>query len=169
MVIENEWIGIFGKIISTSSKIISYSSGNKLVNVGVRKEKKITQKEIRVWQKEIKKGVLFAKSLYKDGGTLRRQIFVCILYLPRLWAVMSCGIVKNFCPSAGLLIFFPHSCLRHFIREKNQKASLRTKILYYPLDITKPIALGDIRWKKNCRRKVTPSLYINSWQITLLF
>ena len=58
-------------------------------NVGVREEKKITQKEIRVWQKEIKKGVLFAKSLYKDGGTLQRQIFFCISYLPRLWAVMS--------------------------------------------------------------------------------
>ena len=42
-------------------------------NVGVREEKKITQKEIRVWQNEIKKGMLFAKSLYKDGGTLQRQ------------------------------------------------------------------------------------------------
>ena len=48
-------------------------------NVGVREEKKITQKEIRVWQKEIKKGVLFAKSLYKDGGTLQRQIFFASL------------------------------------------------------------------------------------------
>ena len=48
-------------------------------NVGVREEKRITQKEIRVWQNEIKKGVLFAKSLYKDGGTLQRQFFSSII------------------------------------------------------------------------------------------
>ena len=86
--------------------------------------------------------------------------FFCYLfYLPWLQGVMSCGIVKDFCPSAGLLIFFPHSCLRHFIREKNQKASLRTKILYYPLGHNSPQPREIRDAKKICLCKVPPSLY----------
>ena len=48
-------------------------------NVGVREEKKITQKEIRVWQNEIKKGGLFAKSLYKDGELCKGNFFSSII------------------------------------------------------------------------------------------